>query len=102
MSIKPVVKMGNKQLATPSLPVEDFATPELFELIKDMQDTMKEKSSVGIAAPKIGYKKRVIMFGFEKSERYPNKKPMPFTALINPVIEILYVCAIAKDLINVV
>lgn len=29
------------------------------------------------------------MFGFEKSERYPNEAPIPFTILINPVIEIL-------------
>jgi len=29
------------------------------------------------------------MFGFEKSERYPNEKPVPFTVLVNPVITIL-------------
>jgi len=89
MALKSVVKLGNKQLATPSLPVENFSTPDLFDLIKDMQDTMKEKGGIGIAAPQIGYNKRVIMFGFEKSDRYPNEKPVPFTVLINPVIEIL-------------
>jgi peptide deformylase len=89
MPIKSVVKLGNKQLAAPSLLVDNFATPDLLELIKDMQDTMKEKGGVGIAAPQIGCNKRVIMFGFDKSERYPNEKPIPFTVLINPVIEIL-------------
>jgi peptide deformylase len=89
MPIKSVIKLGNKQLASPSLPIEKFSTPEIFDLIKDMQDTMKEKGGIGIAAPQIGINKRVIMFGFEKSERYPNEKPIPFTVLINPVIKIL-------------
>lgn len=54
-----------------------------------MKDTMTEKGGVGIAAPQIGCNLRVIMFGFEKSIRYPNELPVPFTILINPVIEIL-------------
>ena len=29
------------------------------------------------------------MFGFEKNIRYPHEAPVPFTILINPVIEIL-------------
>ncbi|TAK73872.1 MAG: peptide deformylase [Gammaproteobacteria bacterium] len=89
MAIKSVVKLGNKQLANPSLPVEHFKSAELFELIQDMLDTMKEKGGVGIAAPQIGHNRRVIIFGFEKNERYPNEKPVPFTILINPIIEIL-------------
>lgn len=89
MPIKSVVKLGNKQLATPSLPVERFGSSELFDLICDMKDTMKEKGGVGIAAPQIGCNLRVVIFGFDKSERYPNEKPIPFTVLINPTIEIL-------------
>lgn len=89
MTIQSVVKLGNHQLATPSLPVTDFTDRELFELIQDMKDTMKEKGGVGIAAPQIGCNLRVIMFGFEKSIRYPNEAPLPFTILINPAIEIL-------------
>lgn len=89
MAIKPVIKMGNKILATPSLPVSNFSNGELKELVKDMQDTMKEKGGIGIAAPQIACNLRVVIFGFEKSERYPNEKPIPFTVLVNPVIEIL-------------
>jgi peptide deformylase len=89
MSIQPVKKMGNKQLGTPSSPIEQFATSELFEIIKDMQDTMLEENGVGIAAPQIGQNKRIIMFGFEKSERYPEEEAVPFTVLINPIIEFL-------------
>src|SRR3990167_1280030 len=89
MSIKSIVKLGNKQLATPSIPVIAFSTPQLRALIQDMQDTMKEKGGVGIAAPQINVNLRVIMFGFEKSVRYPNEEPIAHTVLINPVIESL-------------
>ena len=89
MTIQTVVKMGNAQLATPSLPVTDFSSPELKQLLQDMKDTMKEKGGVGIAAPQIGVNLRVIIFGFDKSERYPNEVAIPFTILINPEIEIL-------------
>lgn len=89
MTIQSVIKLGNQQLATPSLPVIDFSDPALLQLILDMKDTMKEKGGVGIAAPQIGCNLRVIMFGFEKSIRYPNEAPVSFTILINPVIEIL-------------
>jgi peptide deformylase len=89
MSIKPVIKMGNQKLATVSLPVKNFSDGELKELIIDMQDTMKEKGGVGIAAPQIGCNLRVIMFGFEHNARYPNEKPVPFTVLINPIITVL-------------
>lgn len=89
MSIKSVIRMGNKLLAAPSLPVLNFSTKELSELVSDMQDTMVVKGGVGIAAPQIGCNLRVIMFGFENNPRYPNEKPIPFTVLINPAFEIL-------------
>lgn len=87
MTIKSVIKMGNPKLATPSLPVTDFSSQELNELIRDMQATMKEKGGIGFAAPQIGCNLRVIMFGFEKSERYPGEGPVSFTILINPSFE---------------
>jgi peptide deformylase len=91
MSSKPIVKMGGRQLATPSEAIIDLdkSLPEILALIQDMKDTMEEKGGVGIAAPQIGCNKRVIMFGFEKNARYPNEKPVPFTVLINPTITIL-------------
>ncbi|KTC84506.1 peptide deformylase [Legionella brunensis] len=94
MPSRPVLKMGNRQLVMPSEPLDNFAKlgrayPGLNELLEDMLATMEEKGGVGIAAPQIGCNKQVIMFGFEKSRRYPNEKPVPFTILINPVIKIL-------------
>lgn len=89
MSIQSVVKMGNVQLGTPSLAVTEFNTVELAALIQNMKDTMAIEKGVGIAAPQIGVNLRVVIFGFEENERYPAELGIPFTVLINPVIEIL-------------
>lgn len=94
MPSQSIVKMGSKQLATPSISIKDFehsdgADPALLELIQNMKDTMHQMEGVGIAAPQIGCNKRVIMFGFEKNARYPNEQPVPFTVLINPTFKIL-------------
>lgn len=89
MAIQSVVKMGNSQLATSSLPIEDFQDARLSQIIEDMQDTMQAKNGVGIAAPQIGYNLRIMLFGFESNPRYPNEKPVPMTILINPKIEFL-------------
>ena len=91
MSIKPIVKMGNPQLATPSLPIEEPNKPrkEIDLLIENMLDTMHDQDGVGIAAPQIGCNQRVIIFGFEITTRYPNENSVPYTVLINPVIKVL-------------
>lgn len=89
MPIRQVLKMGNPQLASSSVAVQDFSRLALKQVIDDMADTMKERGGVGIAAPQIGFNIRVIMFGFEKNQRYPNEKPVPFTIVINPEIEVL-------------
>ena len=88
MTIQAVVKMGNQQLSTPSVAVTDFSDPTLKNIVDDMRDTMQEKGGVGIAAPQIGHNLRIVMFGFEANARYPLEKPIPFTVLINPTIEI--------------
>lgn len=91
MPSQTIIKMGNKQLATPSekVSLERLNSSSFKELIQNMQDTMISKGGVGIAAPQIGCNQRVIMFGFEKNKRYPNEKPVPFTILINPRYKIL-------------
>jgi len=81
--------MGSQELATPSLEVVNFSDPELSIIIADLHDTMIEKGGVGIAAPQIGANLRIVIFGFEKSDRYPNAEPVPLTVLINPVIEFI-------------
>lgn len=90
MSIQTVVKLGSPQLSMPSLAIEEpIIYKNIQPLLADMEDTMRAKGGVGIAAPQIGYNKRIIMFGFDKSERYPNEKAVPFTILINPCVKVL-------------
>ncbi len=86
MPARPILKMGDPRLLRVAAPVTDFAAPELKSLIGDMFDTMAEAGGVGLAAPQIGVGLRVVIFGFERSERYPDAEPVPATILINPVI----------------
>lgn len=89
MSVKRVLKMGDSRLLEVSQVVTEFDTPELHELIQDMQDTMLELNGAGLAAPQIGVLKRVVIFGVDENPRYPNNEPVPQTILINPKITIL-------------
>jgi peptide deformylase len=80
--------MGNALLEEKSQPVDQFDTPELHQLIQDMQDTMLEKQGAGLAAPQIGVLKRVVVFGLDgDNARYPGRGHIPLTILINPHID---------------
>jgi peptide deformylase len=84
--IRTVLKMGDPILAQIAQPVEAFDTPALHALLEDMMDTMLALNGAGIAAPQIGVSQRVVIFGFEKNQRYPEAAPVPMTVLINPII----------------
>jgi peptide deformylase len=85
--IRQVLRMGDPRLLQVARPVEAFGTPELAALLADMRDTMAHLGGVGIAAPQIGVDLRVVIFGFQRSERYPEAPPVPDTVLINPLLE---------------
>ena len=87
MAIRPVLKMGDPRLLQSAAPVTAFGTPELQALLTDMQDTMADLQGAGLAAPQIGESWRVVIFGLERSLRYPEALPVPRTVLINPVLE---------------
>lgn len=78
--------MGDPLLLRRAAEVTRFDTPELRALILDMEDTMRAASGAGLAAPQIGVSQRVVIFGFERSERYPDAAPVPKTVLINPLL----------------
>jgi len=85
--IRPVLRMGDPRLIERSAPVTEFDTPELHALIQDMEDTMHAKSGAGIAAPQIGVQLQVVIFGVGHNPRYPDAEQVPYTVLINPVLE---------------
>jgi peptide deformylase len=86
MPIREVLKMGDPRLLAVAQPVGQFGTPELENLLTDMQDTMRNLNGAGLAAPQIGVGLRVVIFGFEHNPRYPEAESVPFTILINPQI----------------
>jgi peptide deformylase len=79
--------MGNPNLLATAQPVAEFDTPELHALVEDLMDTMTAEDGAGLAAPQIGVGLRVVVFGFEHNERYPEADAVPRTVLVNPVIE---------------
>ncbi len=87
MAIKKVLKMGDPVLLQVAAPVEVFDTPGLYDLLKDMRDTMEAMQGAGIAAPQIGVSKQVVIFGFDHNPRYPDAEAVPYTVLINPKLE---------------
>jgi peptide deformylase len=87
MAIREVLKMGDPRLLAIAQPVGKFGTPELENLLTDMQDTMRNLNGAGLAAPQIGVGLRVVIFGFERNSRYPDEDAVPYTVLINPRLE---------------
>ncbi len=87
--IRPILRMGDTRLLRVSEPVREFDTPELHALLQDLFDTMHAADGAGLAAPQIGVPLRVVIFGFEDNQRYPDAPPVPQTVLVNPVLEAL-------------
>jgi peptide deformylase len=79
--------MGHPVLQQVAAPVERFGTPELLELVRDMDDTMRALNGAGIAAPQIGVSLRVVIFEVTRNPRYPQAEPIPYTVLLNPSLE---------------
>jgi peptide deformylase len=82
--IRSVLRMGDERLLQQATEVSEFDTPELHALITDMLDTMRHEDGVGLAAPQIGVGLRVVIFGVDFCERYPDAPAVPQTVLINP------------------
>ena len=87
MTVREILKMGDARLLRVAAPVEAFDTPELQALVADMFDTMRAANGAGLAAPQIGVDMQLVIFGFDRNERYPDAKPVPETVLLNPTIE---------------
>lgn len=86
MAVLPVLRMGDPALQVRCNEITEFDTAELHQLIEDMLDTMAAENGAGLAAPQIGHKLRLVVFGFEDNQRYPDADAVPKTILLNPVI----------------
>lgn len=86
MAVRTILRMGDQRLLEIAHPVSDIGGAAIHDLIQDMFDTMQASGGVGLAAPQIGVSLQLVIFGFDKSERYPDAEPVPQTILSNPVI----------------
>jgi len=87
MTVRTILKMGDPRLLRIAPPVERFATAALRELVADMFETMRSVNGAGLAAPQIGVDLQLVIFGFNRNDRYPDAPPVPETVLLNPVVE---------------
>ena len=87
MAVRAVLRMGDPRLLQVAERIGAFGTAELHELITDMRDTMAALNGAGLAAPQIGVPLRVVIFGVESNPRYPEAPEIPYTVLVNPLIE---------------
>ncbi len=89
MTVKQVLRMGEPLLLEKAQPITQFDTPELHALITDMLDTMQAMDGAGIAAPQIGVSLQVVIFGVGSNPRYPDAEQVPYTVLINPILNFI-------------
>jgi peptide deformylase len=86
MAVHEILKMGDARLLRTAKPVTEFGTPAMQALIADMFETMEAANGAGLAAPQIGVDLQLVIFGYQRNERYPEAPPVPLTVLINPQI----------------
>lgn len=79
--IRKILKYGEPVLEQVAEPVADFQSPELHKLITDMWDTMYAAKGVGLAAPQVGVRQRVLIIDTSVGEDDSKK-----IVLINPEI----------------
>ena len=76
MAIRQIRTIGDEILTKECKPVKEM-NERTLELIEDMFETMYENNGVGLAAPQVGVRKRVVVIDVEDGNQY---------VLINPEI----------------
>ena len=91
MSILKIARMGHPVLLAHAQPVPDPTAPEIRRLVRDMIETMEDIGGAGLAAPQVHESLRMFVFRVNPDRASPDldDRPMPSSALINPVIEFI-------------
>jgi len=79
--IYPIVKFGNPVLEREAEDVRDFDTLELHQFLDDMFESMYAAKGVGLAAPQIGFSRKIAVIDVSNGEN-----PAEKLVLINPKI----------------
>ena len=79
--VYPIVKYGDPVLEREADEVTDFGTPELDKFLEDMFESMYAAKGVGLAAPQIGFSRKITVIDISNAEN-----PAEKLVLINPKI----------------
>jgi peptide deformylase len=79
--VYPIVKFGDPVLDREADDVTEFGTPELDKFLEDMFESMYAAKGVGLAAPQIGFPRKISVIDVSNGERPEDK-----LVLINPKI----------------
>ena len=79
--VYPIVKFGDPVLEHEAENVTEFNTPELDKFVEDMFESMYAAKGVGLAAPQIGFARKISVIDVSNGE-----KPADKLVLVNPVI----------------
>ena len=89
MGILKIAKMGHPALSKISDEVDDPASPNIKNLVKDMILTMNDSRGVGLAAPQVHEPIRLVIFQIPEERIEKNAAASDLTVLINPKITLL-------------
>jgi peptide deformylase len=89
MALLKIARMGNEVLKKIAEPVADPTDPAIATLARDMMETLEDVGGNGLAAPQVHVSKRVVVYRIAPHQIPAGSgfKPLPWTVLINPVIE---------------
>ncbi|MBS1857269.1 MAG: peptide deformylase [Acidobacteria bacterium] len=79
--VYPIVKFGDPVLEHEAADVTEFDTPELHKFLDDMFESMYAAKGVGLAAPQIGFGRKIAVIDCSNGE-----DPAQKIVLINPRI----------------
>ncbi len=79
--VYPIVKFGDPVLEREAETITEFDTPELHQFLADMFESMYAAKGVGLAAPQIGFSRKIAVIDISNGENPADK-----LVLINPSI----------------
>jgi peptide deformylase len=79
--VYPIVKFGDPVLEHEAENITEFGAPELDKFIEDMFESMYAAKGVGLAAPQIGFARKISVIDVSNAENPKDK-----LVLINPVV----------------
>lgn len=86
MAILKIARMGHPVLRRRADPVSNPTDPAIRRLVADMIETMADAGGIGLAAPQVHVPLQLVIYGQPPADD-GTEAEVPFTVLINPVIE---------------